>query len=416
MDVPGPVARATAPPVVLPAHVLVEALTALAGATDRLEVAEACLPLLRDLVGVRATAVVERSGSDVVVQGSSGYDCGTMAPGSRLPVDAGLPVTEAVRTSRTVTRGPGPSWVAAPFRRRGAGALLLSLDVAPPEDLGPFEALAHALGDAFERVRRTEGALADLAVLTAGAAPAGEERTTEEPSADVALRSVPLAGDLGGDLLLVLPDGRGGTWLLVADVCGSGLAAALVAQSVATAVRALAPYAAGPGELLHDLERGLLPVLSAESFVTALVVHVGGAGVVAASAGHPAPVLLTASGASSLDLPTGQPLALATGRDEPYAVAALDLPPDALLLLHTDGLGDREGARGTEPLDLLRDVPLGEPAAVADAVLAAAALVGTAADDVALMVVRPGRVGPHRPAERAAGRAVPSRRGRGRSG
>jgi hypothetical protein len=72
VDAPRPVERATAPPVVVPLRVLVEGLTALAGATDRLEVAEAALPLLLDVPGVRATAVVERSGPDVVVQSSAG--------------------------------------------------------------------------------------------------------------------------------------------------------------------------------------------------------------------------------------------------------------------------------------------------------------------------------------------------------
>ena len=92
-------------------------------------------------------------------------------------------------------------------------------------------------------------------------------------------------------------------------------------------------------------------------------------------------------------MPPGLPLGLETGRQDAYAAVELDLPPDALLLLHSDGLGDREGARGSEPLALLAGVPHGEPAAVADAVLAAAARVGAAADDVALMVVRAGRVG-----------------------
>jgi serine/threonine protein phosphatase PrpC len=66
------------------------------------------------------------------------------------------------------------------------------------------------------------------------------------------------------------------------------------------------------------------------------------------------------------------------------------LPPAALLLLHTDGLVDREGARDTEPLTLLRDVALADPATVADRVLAAAQRTGPATDDVAVMVVRPG--------------------------
>lgn len=393
MDVPRPVERATAPPVVVPPRVLVASLTALAGASGRLEVAEAVLLELLELPGVRAAALVQRAGSDVVVQASAGYECGAMGPGARLPLGAGLPVTEAVRTHRPVARGPGPSWFAVPFRRRGAGALLLSLHDAPPEDHAPVVALAHAVGLALERVGHAEVEVADLAVLTAGAAPAVDH----DPALDVVVRSQPLEGSVGGDVLLAVPDGRDGSWLVVADVCGSGLSAALVARSVATAARALAPYSRGPAELLHDLERTLRPVVVPGSFVTALAVHLGAARTIVASAGHPPPLLLTPSGATALDVPTGLPLALETGRDEAYEAVPVVLPPDALLLLHTDGLGDREGARGTDPLALLRGVPLADPATVADRVLAAAERAGPATDDVAVMVVRPGPVGAFAP-------------------
>jgi len=387
VDVPAPVERATAPSVVVPPRVLLDGLTALAGAPGRIEIGEAVLPVLLDLPGVRAVAIAERAGHDVVVQASAGYECGAMGPGVRLPLTAGLPLTEAVRTHRPVARGSGPSWFAAPFRRRGAGALLLSLHDAPPEDPAPVVALAHAVGLALERVRRTEVALADLAVLSAGAAPAVEH----DAALDVVVRSQPLEGSVGGDVLLAVPDGRAGSWLVVADVCGSGLAAALVGRSVATAARALAPYSRGPAQLLSDLERSLRPVVVPGSFVTALVVHLGADRTTVASAGHPPPLVLTPSGAVALDLPTGLPLALETGRDEAYEAVPVVLPPDALLLLHTDGLSDRDGARDTDPLALVRDVPCADPATVADGVLAAAERAGPATDDVALMVVRVGR-------------------------
>lgn len=386
MDAPRRVERATEP-VVVPQRLLVEAVTALVGAGDRLAVTEAVLSLLLELPGVRAAAVVERAGQDVVVQGSAGYECGAMCPGARLPVDAGLPVTQAVRTHRTVTTGPGPSWVAAPFRRRGAGALLLSLHGAPPDDLAPVVALAHALGQALERVGRTERELADLAGRTAGARPA---RDDDPAVLDVAVRSLPLEGSSGGDVLLSLGDGRGGSWLVVADVCGSGPGAALVARAVTAAARALAPYSSGPSALLHDLERSLRPVVPAGSFVTALVVHLTEAGVTAASAGHPPPLLLTTAGTTALAVPPGLPLALETGSDEAYGEVTVAVPADALLLLHTDGLSDREGARGTEPLALVQGMPLADPAAVADHVLAMAQRAGPAADDVALLVARAG--------------------------
>jgi hypothetical protein len=310
-----------------------------------------------------------------------------MVLGARLPLDAGLPVTEAVRTGRTVVRGTGPAWVAVPFQQRRTGALLLSLHAPPPQDLAPVVSLARALGRALERARHTEDALTELAVLTAGAVQA------LEATPDVVVRALPLEGTVGGDVLLAEPDGRGGRWLVVADVCGTGLAASQVGRAVATAARALAPYASGPAALLRDLERSLRPVVAQGSFVTALVVHLGRDGASVASAGHPPPLLLTSSGTTAVDVLPGLPLGLETGRDEAYAAVPLVLPPDALLLLHTDGLGDREGARGTEPLALLRGIEPGDPATVADLVLAAAERAGPASDDVALMVVRPGVVG-----------------------
>lgn len=379
--------RTTLPAAGVPTGVLVEGLAALAAAGTRLEVGEAALPVLLGLPGVRAAAVVARTGSDVVVQGSAGYDCGAMAPGSRMPLDAGLPVTEAVRTARTVVRGPGPSWVAAPFRRRRAGALLVSLDAPPPEDTGPVEVLARAVGDALDRVHGTELALADLALLTAGAVSAADVDPSLDPALEVAARSLPRDGVAGGDVLLALPDGRDGSWLVAADVCGSGPAAAVLARSVTTAVRALAQHCSGPAALLTELERCLRPVVGPGAFVTALVVHLGPRGAHAASAGHPVPLLLQPSGARALVVPAGPPLALETGEGDTPEQVALDVVPGSLLVLHTDGLVDRDGARGTDPLRLL-PTGLTGPADVLEQVLAAAARAGAATDDAAVLVAR----------------------------
>lgn len=394
MDTRGGGQRTTLPSLVVPPSVLVQGLAALAAAGSPLDVAEAALPVLLGLPGVRAGAVVARSNSDVVVQASAGYDCGAMAPGQRLPLAAGLPVTEAVRTDRTVVRGTGPSWVAAPFRRRGAGALLLSLDAPPPVDVGPLEVLARSVGDALERARDTERALAALAVPAAEAATHPDVDPALDPGLEVAARSLPRDGVAGGDVLLALPDGRAGSWLLAADVCGSGPGAASVARCVATAVRALAPHSTDPAGLLAGLERSLRPVVGPGAFVTALVVHLapGLRAATVASAGHPPPLLLHSSGAGALDVPAGPPLVLETGRSDPPQQIAVELPPGALLLLHTDGLVDRDGARGTDPLDLLAGSGTADAAQVLARVLAAAEDAGAAADDAALMVVRlPGR-------------------------
>jgi hypothetical protein len=127
---------------------LLDALGRLAGACSTAEVADAVVPCLVEQDGVRAVAVVERDRRHVVVTASAGYDCGTMAAGAQLPLDAGLPVTEAVRTGRTV-----------------------------------------ALGAALRRAARQDRAAADLAVVTAML---GGPRSTDGVS-DVAVRQLPTA-------------------------------------------------------------------------------------------------------------------------------------------------------------------------------------------------------------------------------
>ncbi len=369
---------------------LADILAALAGADTTSSVAAASLPMLLDQPGVRACAVLVRTASDAVVLASAGYDCGTMAAGMTLPLDAGLPVTEAISTSRLVVRGTGPSWVAVPFGRRRTGALLLSLTSAPPgaaDDLARLHRLARALGDALERAGRQESAvveLADIALRLTPAIPTGA-------GLDVAVRCLPIEGAVGGDVALCLPDPHGGHWLFVADVCGAGLLGALTARSVATAVVAVAPFVDCPEQLLAAVERAVRTNVGAGSFVTAIAAHVTGGRLRVASAGHPSPLLLTSTDAVALPLEPGEPLALEIGAGVARRVTTYDLPVDAVLLLHTDGLTDRRTSGGTRVVELLELVSGGCDGSleqVADRVLAAALTAGEAGDDVSLLLVR----------------------------
>jgi hypothetical protein len=357
-------------PVAVPDAAVLDALVALAGAAGPLDVADAVCPLLAELAGVRAVALVQRSGRDAVVVGSSGYGCDTMGPGARLPLDSGLPATEAVRTGRAVVQGSGPGWCAVPWGR--AGALLLSCDGPPPQDLRGLERLARAVGLALARVAGAE----QFASAAAALAPA--------PAAGA--RQVPLGGAAGGDVLL---DQVVGTtrWLLVADVCGSGLAAAPLALVVRAAARALLPGADAPAALLAALDAAVRPDVAGDAFVTALAVAADGGSVRVASAGHPAP-LVVSDEVRELAVVPGPPLALATDPClPPLAELAVELPAGALLVLYTDGLTDR----GVEELDAvaLARVALGaEPEAAADLLLRAADAAGPAGDDVSVLVAR----------------------------
>jgi serine phosphatase RsbU (regulator of sigma subunit) len=207
------------------------------------------------------------------------------------------------------------------------------------------------------------------------------------PVATAGVRQVPLGGPVGGDV--VLDHVVGGTrWLLVADVCGNGIAAAPVALAVRAAARALLPHAVGPAALLASLDQALRPEVAPDAFVTAVVVAADGTTVRVASAGHPAPLVL-AEDVQELLLVPGPPLALETLPALPLpAEVAVELPPAALLVLYSDGLTDDRGDAELDPV-VLGQAALGEePGAAADLLLAAADAAGPATDDVTVLVAR----------------------------
>jgi hypothetical protein len=379
----------------LPDPLLLDAIAALAGARTEPDVAACVLPLMLGRPGVRAAAVVQRAGRSAVVLGSAGYPCGSMSAGAQLPLDAGLPVTEAVRTGRVVVQGTGPSWVAAPFGGGSAvrGALLLSLTGPPPEpgDVARLERLAQSLGEALQRAAGQTRDSASLAALSAGL----QSVPLLGADLDTAVRMLPSEDGAGGDVVACLPDGRGGSWLVMADVCGSGVAAALVARSVRTAVRACASAATGPAALLVAVEAAVAPDVEVDCFVTAVAVHLAddGRSLRIATAGHPPPLVLLQGRAVVVEVDPGPPLALQADVGSVFGETATELPPGGVLLLHTDGLTERRTPTHVALLDPhLLAFGLGEDLEqAADAVLTAAGLVGPAHDDVTLLLARPRR-------------------------
>lgn len=379
----------------LPDPLVLDAVAALAGARTEPDVVSAVLPLLVGRPGVRAAAVVRRSGRSAVVLGSDGYPCGTMSAGAELPLDAGLPVTEAVRSGRTVVQGSGPSWVAVPFGggREVPGALLLSLTGAPPDpdDVARLQRLARSLGESLRRASGQSRDTAALAALSAGL----QSVPLLGADLETAVRVLPREDGAGGDVVACVPDGRGGSWLVMADVCGSGVAAALVGRSVRTAVRALATAAPGPAALLVGVEAAVAPDVAVDCFITAVAVHVAsdGRSLRVATAGHPPPLIVLQGRAVAVEVDPSPPLALQDDVPPTLVETVCELPSGAAVLLHTDGLTERRTPTHVALLDPhVLAFGLGDDLEqAADAVLTAAGLVGPAHDDVTLLLARPRR-------------------------
>jgi serine phosphatase RsbU (regulator of sigma subunit) len=219
------------------------------------------------------------------------------------------------------------------------------------------------------------------------------------PGLDLAARYVTGTGAVGGDWydVFVLPDGRLG--VVVGDVAGSGLAAAVIMGRMRSALRAYALEAADPATALRMLDRKI-QYFEPDAMATVLYgLYTPGTGEFAvSSAGHPPPVLAAPGGRAAL-LPVQPDPPIGTAVDPPRRSATVFIPPGALMCCFTDGLVERRGEvidRGTDRLvALLRDQVAGErdgtkgPPAEDACVAVMRALVGyaPAQDDIAVLML-----------------------------
>jgi serine phosphatase RsbU (regulator of sigma subunit)/anti-sigma regulatory factor (Ser/Thr protein kinase) len=155
--------------------------------------------------------------------------------------------------------------------------------------------------------------------------------------------------EAGGDFFDVL-EVRDGVLLVIADVMGKGVPAALLAVVLRTAVRAHAPLAATPGDLLNRVSVQIAPDLERLGmFITAQAVFLGPQSrtLSYASAGHCPMVVLAADDGGHRFLDEGGlPLGVSAG--EVYSASTATLAPGERLLLTTDGILEAPDDRGSE--------------------------------------------------------------------
>jgi serine phosphatase RsbU (regulator of sigma subunit)/anti-sigma regulatory factor (Ser/Thr protein kinase) len=156
------------------------------------------------------------------------------------------------------------------------------------------------------------------------------------------------AQQVGGDFYDLIPAGDGALLLVIADVMGKGVPAALFAAVLRSTIRSMPQFFNQPGELLATANRTLYSDLSrVDMFITAQVayLHPREQKIIYANAGH-CPLLVWKSGVFSAEAAneSGFPLGI-----EPltrYAQTEVILPPGSAVLLHTDGLTETRNAAG----------------------------------------------------------------------
>jgi len=195
---------------------------------------------------------------------------------------------------------------------------------------------------------------------------------------------------VGGDWydVFALPGERIG--VVIGDVAGSGLNAAVIMGRLRSALRAYALEYSDPGEVLGKLDRKATHFEHhAMATIGYMVVDASGERALLSNAGHPPPVVAGPNQpAEFLDVPVDPPIGFGlatTGRRS----REVTLPPGGLIVFYTDGLVESREQLLDDGMARLREaVTVDSAEGVCAHVMST--MIGTrpAADDIALLTVR----------------------------
>jgi sigma-B regulation protein RsbU (phosphoserine phosphatase) len=189
------------------------------------------------------------------------------------------------------------------------------------------------------------------------------------------------AQQVGGDFFQVLPIADGAAFIVVGDVSGKGLKAAMTVSLIVGALRMYAESCTSPGELLAGINRRLHGRHA--GYATCLVLKITPAGdVTIANAGHPNPYLDGAEVSTDSNFPLGLTL------DVKYAETRLHIDPAQSLTLVTDGVVEATAATTRELFGFDRTQAISRHAANAIAEAAHAFGIGAPqSDDITVLTV-----------------------------
>ena len=140
------------------------------------------------------------------------------------------------------------------------------------------------------------------------------------------------AQEVGGDFYQIFPQTDGSSLIVLGDVSGKGLTAAMKGVLALGAVRALAESCPRPAQLLTSLNREMVKAADG-GFITCLCAQIFPDGrAIISSAGHPAPYL------NGQELPIGGGIPLGILANTEYLETTVQLPPGQSLMLLSDGV------------------------------------------------------------------------------
>ena len=361
---------------------------------------------LAELLDVDTAAVLllDEDTNELVPTATRGIEA-EVRQGVRIPVGKGFAGTIVARVQPAViehvdeTNVVNPilielgirSLLGAPLVAYGQVIGVLHVGTLTPRSFSPtdvrlLQMVADRVALAID-ARRTNAERAAASALQRSLLPA---RLPAVPGLELAARYLPgEKGSVGGDWYDVfrLPEDRLG--MVIGDVVGRGLPAALVMGRLRSALRAYAIETSDPADALERLDRKAHH-FEAGQMMTVLygVLQLSTGRMELSSAGHPLPVLA---------LPGVEAVSVDGRADPPLGVLplvtrhriAVEIPSGASLCMFTDGLVERRLVPLDDNIDRLRKVVTAtNPDVVCRSVLAAMLDDQATLDDVAVLVVR----------------------------
>lgn len=360
-------------------HDFEEALSELATATNRAEtlqgVANQLVSKARQAVGASTISLAIRRGDVLEFTHGPGLPSNVALDWEVAPLDAGVPMAEALRELRVVHLAdeeefePYPLFAAA-AEQIGLGSFRAIPFSDPTTDLEGVigvgwaeplssDELPHTLGQVVSLtvqclhrgwlfdIEKAHARLLELLVLP-----------SELPSSvayDIAGTYVAPNSNqrVGGDLYDVVVRDDGAVGVLVADAVGHDLVATRAASRLRHAVGVLTLSGSSPAEIMSAVNRYVF-ASPARRLVTCvyLLFDAEGSMVTIANAGHPPPLLVDDEQGVREVGPVGQPL-LGLHDHQEYREVPVSLSDSAMLIAYTDGLVDSRLDAMLDPEDWL---------------------------------------------------------------
>ena len=153
------------------------------------------------------------------------------------------------------------------------------------------------------------------------------------------------AKEVGGDFYDFFLINRNHLGLVMADVSGKGVPAALFMVIAKTLIKNRAMMGGSPAEILHDVNNQLCEGNDAELFVTVWlgILEISTGKLVSANAGHEYPAIKRAGGSFELIKGKHSP-AVATMENMKFREGEMTLNPGDILYIYTDGVAEATNA------------------------------------------------------------------------